>query len=336
MISLPAATCSLILALAAAVPGPLPQDGRLDRSRPLAGEGPTTVELAVHVLDVDDVDSANQSFEANIFYEYRWQDPRLAHEGQSISLPLSSIWNPVIQIVNQQRLQFTLPDVAEVESNGEVRHQQRVWGSFSQPLALAEFPFDRQELTILMICGRHTVDEVVLIQDDQVQSGIAEEFSLADWVVLDHRIEQDVFQAAPGDESVHGYSLTIELERRTGYYWLKIILPLVLIVCMSWVVFWIDPTQSGTQISVAVTTMLTLIAYRFATDALLPRVSYLTRLDAFIMASTVLVFASLAEVVWTARLAESGQTERARRVDRYARVVFPTLFAICFLKALVF
>ena len=41
--------------------------------------------------------------------------------------------------------------------------------------------------------------------------------------------------------------------RKTGYYFLKILAPLILIVAMSWVVFWIDPTEAGTQISVAVT-----------------------------------------------------------------------------------
>ena len=60
--------------------------------------------------------------------------------------------------------------------------------------------------------------------------------------------------------------------RQTGYYVLKVILPLVLIVIMSWVVFWIDPNEPGTQISVAVTSILTLVAYRFMIDSLLPNV----------------------------------------------------------------
>ena len=38
----------------------------------------------------------------------------------------------------------------------------------------------------------------------------------------------------------------------------KIILPLLLIVGMSWLVFWIDPELAGPQISIAVTPMLTL------------------------------------------------------------------------------
>jgi len=42
-----------------------------------------------------------------------------------------------------------------------------------------------------------------------------------------------------------------------------------------------EPTNSNTQFSVAVTSMLTLIAYRYAVDSQLPRLPYMTRLDVF-------------------------------------------------------
>jgi hypothetical protein len=68
---------------------------------------------------------------------------------------------------------------------------------------------------------------------------------------------------------------------------------------MSWTVFWIDPTNGGPQISVAVTSMLTLIAYRFAIGSEVPKLPYLTRLDGFILAGSLLVFLSLIEVMLT-------------------------------------
>lgn len=82
------------------------------------------------------------------------------------------------------------------------------------------------------------------------------------------------------------------------------------------------------QISVAVTSMLTLIAYRFAVDSQLPRLPYMTRLDAFILTSTLLVFFSLIEVLVTTILDNNQQTERAKKIDRYCRVIFPVIFGI--------
>src|SRR4029077_14072485 len=76
---------------------------------------------------------------------------------------------------------------------------------------------------------------------------------------------------------------------------------LLLIVMMSSTGFWIHPTKGGPEISVAVTSMLTLIAYRFAIGSEVPKLPYLTRLDAFILASSLLVFLSLIEVMLTTK-----------------------------------
>jgi hypothetical protein len=105
---------------------------------------------------------------------------------------------------------------------------------------------------------------------------------------------------------------------------------------MSWVVFLIDPKEAGTQINVAITTMLTLIAYRFAVGTDLPKVSYLTRLDYFILVATFLVFASLVEVVVTSGYAKIGELKRARAIDRWARVLFPLTFIAVCLQSFIF
>jgi cadmium resistance protein CadD (predicted permease) len=102
----------------------------------------------------------------------------------------------------------------------------------------------------------------------------------------------------------------------------------VLIVMMSWLVFWIDPTLSSAQISVAVTSMLTLIAYRFAIGADVPKLPYLTLLDAFILLSSILVFLSLIEVMVTTALALNNRVETARMLDRHSRWVFPLVFLV--------
>jgi cadmium resistance protein CadD (predicted permease) len=74
--------------------------------------------------------------------------------------------------------------------------------------------------------------------------------------------------------------------------------------------------------------MLTLIAYRFAVDSQLPRLPYMTRLDTFILTGTFLVFFSLIEVLVTTILDYRQQTEKAKKIDRYCRVIVPVIFVI--------
>jgi len=128
--------------------------------------------------------------------------------------------------------------------------------------------------------------------------------------------------------------LAIDVKRYKVHYLAKIVLPLILIVLMSTLVFWIDPAQSGTQIAVGTTAMLTLIAYRFAVGASLPKLPFMTLLDYFIMGSTLLVFTYLVLVIWTSSLARRERTEQARRVDLTARWVIPLLFLLVTLETL--
>lgn len=62
----------------------------------------------------------------------------------------------------------------------------------------------------------------------------------------------------------------------------------------------------------------------------------MTRLDEFILSSTLLVFLALAEGVFTVRLASSGRRALAARVDRVARVVLPVAFLVFTVWTLLF
>jgi cadmium resistance protein CadD (predicted permease) len=103
---------------------------------------------------------------------------------------------------------------------------------------------------------------------------------------------------------------------------------------MSWAVFWITPTDASPQISIAVTSMLTLIAYRFAIDNQLPRLPYTTHLDAFILMSTVLVFFSFIEVLVTTILENQKRNRLALTIDRSCRVIFPVIFLLASMSIL--
>lgn len=304
-------------------------------SRP--SNGPVKIHVSIFMVDLDEVTSANQSFDANVYIMYRWQDKRLAHKGsKSIVRSLNEIWNPRIQIVNQQKIWLTFPDIVEIAPDGEVLYRQRVWGSFSQPLKLHDFPFDQQVFFIQLAAIDYTPGEVELVLDTKEESGMSQELSVTDWNILGWKAEPRVYKPTPTTKANAGFSLSFEASRKTGYFIIKVIFPLILIVAMSWVVFWIDPTESGTQISVAITTMLTLIAYRFLIDTGLPKISYLTRLDYFILFATILVYASLIEVIITSTLARNGRLSQAQAIDRHMRWLFPLIFAIMAIKPFVF
>src|SRR2546429_2154399 len=304
--------------------------------RPNADSGPTQISVGIWVADISNIDSAQQNFTAELAVVLRWQDSRLAHTGKGIvRYPLEQIWHPRLSIVNETNsVSRKFPDSVEVDPDGTVTSRQRYAGAFTQPLRLQSFPFDRQTFRVQLVAVRYQSNEVMFVPDQvwiqdglKGAGGISPSVTLPDWTIEKWELKPLVYALAPRHQ-YSSYAFEFTASRNVQHYLLKVILPLVLIVMMSWVVFWTDPTNSNTQFSVAVTSMLTLIAYRYAVDSQLPRLPYMTRLDVFFLISTLLVFFSLIEVLITTILDNNNRKKQAVRIDRYCRVIFPVIFGI--------
>src|SRR5437899_2297484 len=307
----------------------------IDRPNADSG-GPTQISVGMWVVDISSIDSAQQTFTAEIAVVLRWKDPRLAHTGKGIvRYPLEQIWHPRVGIVNETNsVSRKMPDSVEVEPDGTVTYRQRYVGAFTQPLRLQSFPFDRQTFRVQLVAVRYQSNEVIFVPDQvwirdglKEAGGISPSVTLPDWTIEKWELKPLVYALAPHHQ-YSSYAFEFTASRNVQHYVWKVILPLVLIVIMSWAVFWITPTDASPQISIAVTSMLTLIAYRYAVDSQLPRLPYMTRIDLFFLVSTLLVFFSLIEVLVTTILDNNQQTERAKKIDRYCRVIFPVIFTI--------
>ncbi len=299
----------------AAMNRPVPADG-----------GPVEVQVVGAILDVDKIDSTEQSFTLNFYSAYRWKDPRLAHDGQgSITRAISDIWNPRLTILNTQKHWANTNGEAEISPEGVVTYRWHLFGSFSQPMDLHNFPHDRHVFRVPIVAAGYSPDEVRLVPHSQIDSFVADELSVADWKISNMQGFTHEMTLA-NDLTLPGFVFSFEGRRLVHHYVIKTIIPLSLIVMMSWVVFWINPDLASSRLSVAVTTVLTLIAFYIALSTQMPKIPYLTDMDRFLSVSTVLVFLALIEVVITAHLFSTERQALADRIDQTARWVFPGLF----------
>jgi hypothetical protein len=312
--------------------------------RPSAEAGPTKISVAIWVGNISKIDSVAQTFSANLVIYLRWSDPRLVHDGPGLKkYALGDIWHPRWVIVNEAgSVERSLPETVNVSPDGMVVYNQRLIGSFSQALDLRHFPFDQDTFRVHFVVTQYSPNEIDIVPDEMAVAagmvngaGIAPELSLKDWRVISSTTRLLPYRVELGFE-VAGYAFEFVAARRAQHFIVKVIIPLILIVMMSWAVFWVEPTDTGSQLGTSVTAMLTLIAYRFALDAEVPKLPYVTRLDAFVLASTLFVFLSLIEVLVTTKLAHCDRLAAARRIDRHARWVFPAAFfassAVIFLR----
>jgi hypothetical protein len=300
-----------------------------DFSRPATGPGPTEVLISMSVLDISGVNDTAQTITGNVFIRARWRDPRLAENGAGPrTRSLNDIWHPRLQVFNDAGTRLTLPNEVEIAPDGTVTWRQRLVGAFSEVLRLEDFPFDTQTFSIRLIATGFSVDAVRLVPDPEALPAVAQTWAVSSWSLVSWDYSPGAALVPVSMPEPSTLSLNLHMKRNTGYFLTKVLLPLVLISAMSWVVYWVAPEQAATKISVSITSMLTLIANRFMVDALVPRVSYLTRLDLFILGATVLVFVNLILAVAVSLLAAQKQPERARAIDSRCRIALPVLFTV--------
>ena len=293
--------------------------------RPGPAGQPTQVTVGIRLLDVTAIEDTSQSITADFALSQTWTDSHLAaFEGCRFNL--DQVWSPQIDIINAGRLFTRLPQRVDVLESGRVRYLQRYQGSMVFRYDAHQFPFDLHDIVITLLSIEYGEKDVRVIIDEAFTGRKSDEFNVPDWEIS--QVQAKIFSQAIDAFSRNnsGYAFSISAKRRPGYYIGKVILPLILIVLMSWTVFWIDPAQYGPQIGMSATSMLTLIAFQFAMGDILPHLNYYTLMDKFIVGSTIIVFLSLIESVTTSYLISIPKRETAMRIDRLCRWAFPAAF----------
>ncbi|MDH4046267.1 MAG: hypothetical protein OEW06_17605, partial [Gemmatimonadota bacterium] len=308
------ATLHLASALTLTTPPPAPQPAQ-------------RVSVLVYLLDLVEITGADQSFLADVFIAALWHDPALADAGsENRSLDPDEVWHPNLVVINERAAARTLPEVMNVDQYGNVQYSMRLTGRFSAPMNLAAFPLDRQTFSVWVVAPPLGGRPVALTPDTSLTDLRGAQLSVSDWTIAETHLVAKEYRATPSSEPLAGVALVVSATRNRGYYVIQVLIPLVAIVLMAWTVFWIDPAVVATRVGVVVSTMLTLIAYRFMLGNLVPKLSYLTRLDYFMLGATSMVTLTLFVMAGTSYLARAGRGTIVERIDRVGRVAFPLVF----------
>lgn len=313
--------------------------GRLAGERPDPPGTATMVTIDIYLADIDEIDDAQQYYSVDLFLKIEWKDPRLAmpeHEqsGQRRALSLEEIWWPRGVIVNNRGTSPQLPRVADVDALGNVTYRQRLWGRLAADLDFQEFPFDSQRLPIDIAFYQYSPDEMIFSSDSVLLADEAS-FSAEGWRF---RILEPTFSEFHiASQGIVRPRLTffIEAERDSNYYLLTMVLPMSLIVFMAWTAFWLQPSIVNPRLGISTAAIFSLIALGVSIRLGLPRISYLTRADYFVIGSTVLVFLSLGVSVTVIRWASGNQASKALRLNRIARWIYPIVFGVVLTVAMV-
>ena len=199
-----------------------------------------------------------------------------------------------------------------------------------------------------------TADELELVDDEDsyLRAGVPEErWGLADTVRVPgleieratRKFQTQMYQTNFGDPTIRDattrfarVTFAIEASRDYKSYLIKILIPLVIIVVLAYLVFFVPAREMEVAVGLTVTSILACIAFQLTVADDLPNIGYVVTSDMIFHLCYFLIMAAMAETVYTHHLEKRGRKSAAATIERAARYLYPSLFLVGFLAILAY
>lgn len=258
----------------------------------LLGDDDKMYELAKEILWFDEEDDIEDRDTIGCIYNTAdWADANFANPGGGFSFAN-------LHSSNKDNLEsgiYLKPYTETVKWHKENNWENELYieyfedgvHNFNLDFKYQNFPFDKQKIVIRIING-HDMSEGVLGASDYSKKYLnffQENNKIAGWDIVDSKIVYNTEQDPNDIYSSSTVDLEVHIERQSGYYLYKVILPIIIILIVCWSSLWILPKELESKLTITIVCLLSLIAYNFVIDSELPRLEYLTIIDWIILTS---------------------------------------------------
>jgi hypothetical protein len=294
------------------------------------------VGIGLELEQIIEVNQQSEFFTAVANLHMEWIDPTLAfnpedchcdfkiyseEKFQDFLSTTNSKW-PDFTFKNQQGNRWTQNRNVILFHDGRAIYSERFTTDFQVDFDFRQFPFDTQEFLIRI--DSIFPEEFFLYSNLEHISSVSSNTGEDEFILED--LSVDITKTATSNGIVSSYIFSFEAPRHLSYYIFRIFVPILLIVLISWVTFFLKNFTH--RIEVASANLLLFIAFSFSLADNYPRLGYLTFLDAvmaimFIINALVIVYN-----VWLRRLEMNGKVDMLERVDDVLDWVYPLIYIV--------
>ena len=117
------------------------------------------------------------------------------------------------------------------------------------------------------------------------------------------------------------FTVALTFQRRAGYYILQVYIPSSFLVILSWLAFFMEPTNIADRLALEITMILSSVFLLDGINDSVIRVSYAKASDLFVIISFGFIFVALLETMLVYRLSLSEEATQAKKVEERSVVV---------------
>ncbi len=294
---------------------------------------PTVVKIGIKLDQIMSVNQKEKNISVAGSLQLRWQDRALAFSPETCQCRFKlfdeggfakhvaqsgTVW-PTYSLYNQQGRRSTQNFVIVVWPSGDVIYAERFTVTLQAPdLDFRRFPFDRQAFAFQVdsILPR----EYFVFEDLSGYSQVGPKLGAEEFAVAESGTQISTQTSALG-EAFSRFSFRFITVRHLNYYFFRIFLPILLILTVSWVTFFLRDYRKRIDVSSGL--LFVLVAFNFTISGDLPRLGYMTLMDGVLISAFVVTIMVVVVNVYLRRLEAANKEERARRIDKYIIWLFP-------------
>jgi branched-chain amino acid transport system substrate-binding protein len=279
---------------------------------------PENVKVGLYWNSVTNLDLRTNSYVADFYLWFLWRgqnDPTRTFEFTN----LIESWNLV-----KTAAYFNDSGAPEPQTlpDGSRYQQYHVQGRFSQPFSLERFPVDEQDLVVSiedLTYDEHEMQYVV----DHKDSAANPRLIVPGWRIGKFTGAEGArtYASRFGDprlSRILPYShLTfgIHIARPVAGLLCKTVLPISIIIVITFAAFFCRPESLDTRLTLAITALIAAVALWYSTDIELPPSSYLLLIDkVYLLSFFAILFTTFCSIV-SNRVAQRGKHDVAERID---------------------
>ena len=306
---------------------------------PPQGSAPIVVRARFVLNDVNEINEGTETFEFTGTLTLIWNDPRQAFDPSAVGVnekvyqgayqvnEVSTGWYPQVILVNESGLYQKSGSVLRIRPDGTSTLAETINATAESEVDMTRFPFDKHRLEAAFQVLNFNKDEV-LLQVEPLNTSSPPSARLPQWRIREATASIEVRPSASTgrQELSSALVVSVNVERKPFYAIRLVVFPLMVIVLLSFSVFWMDRSSLGDRISVSFIGVLTGVAYLLVTSDQLPKISYVTLMHGFVNLSFITMCATVVINLVVGTLDKRGELERGNRIDRRCRWIFPLLY----------
>ncbi|KAK2148946.1 hypothetical protein LSH36_474g04060 [Paralvinella palmiformis] len=279
---------------------------------------PTKILVDVNIRSMGPISEVDMTYSMDAYFRQTWVDKRLcfngSHEMMAVQIKLlEKIWKPDTYFYNGHEAYLhtiTSPNkLLRIMKNGTILYSMRLTIKAKCPMYLQYFPMDEQSCPLQIGSYAYTKDQIHYEWKYGPGRSIkaSSDMRLSTFDLIGYPAWNVTIRRTGGEYST--LKVNFKLRRHTGYFLIQVYVPSALIVILSWVTFWLNREASADRVGLGITCFLTLTTLSMDTRDALPKVSYATALDWFVITCFIFVISSLLEVAGVHYFTKIGSGE---------------------------